>query len=131
VFSCQVERYKESQEACQKVLEKEPENVKALFRYGKVLAIQGDLSEAVKHLQKALELNPDERVGVITTLHFLLSLIFHLITGDSGGAAEGSEEEGQGGERGEGNVQKNGQQPSQINRTCRKPQTLSMEKAGM
>ncbi|CAI7996314.1 Peptidyl-prolyl cis-trans isomerase FKBP8 [Geodia barretti] len=56
-----VERYKESQETCQKVLEKEPENVKALFRYGKVLAIRGDLSEAVKHLQKALELNPDER----------------------------------------------------------------------
>ena len=28
-----------------------------------VLAIQGDLVEAVKNLQKALELNPDERVG--------------------------------------------------------------------
>lgn len=28
--------YKESQGACQKVLEKEPNNVKALFRYGKV-----------------------------------------------------------------------------------------------
>lgn len=32
----QVEMYKESQGACQKVLEKEPNNVKALFRYGKV-----------------------------------------------------------------------------------------------
>ena len=32
----QVERYKESQEACEKVLKKDPENVKALFRYGKV-----------------------------------------------------------------------------------------------
>ena len=99
-----------------------------------VLAIRGDLSEAVKHLQKALELNPDERVGVIiTTRHFLLSSS-HLppdLTGDSGGAAEGSEEEGQGGEGGEGNVQTNGQQPSQVNRTGRKPQTLFMEKAGM
>lgn len=28
--------YKESQGACQKVLEKDPDNVKALFRYGKV-----------------------------------------------------------------------------------------------
>ena len=28
--------YKESQEACQKVLEKDPDNVKALYRSGKV-----------------------------------------------------------------------------------------------
>lgn len=28
--------YKESQEACQKVLQSDPNNVKALFRYGKV-----------------------------------------------------------------------------------------------
>jgi FK506-binding protein 8 len=56
-----VERYKESQEACCKVLAKDPENVKALFRYGKVLAIQGELDDSVKILQKALELNPDER----------------------------------------------------------------------
>ena len=32
----QVEMYKESQATCQKVLEKDPDNVKALFRYGKV-----------------------------------------------------------------------------------------------
>lgn len=56
-----VEMYKESQGACQKVLEKEPNNVKALFRYGKVLAIQGELDSAVTHLQKALDLNPGER----------------------------------------------------------------------
>ncbi|XP_064460900.1 peptidyl-prolyl cis-trans isomerase FKBP8-like [Ornithodoros turicata] len=44
------------------VLKVQPNNVKALFRKGKILAHQGDVSEAVDVLKRALKLEPETKV---------------------------------------------------------------------
>lgn len=47
--------------ACESVLEKDPENVKALYRAGRVRSHLGDMKDAVASLQKALSLSPDDK----------------------------------------------------------------------
>ena len=54
--------YNEALESVTAVLEYDPNNVKALYRCGKVLLIKGEYDEAVVNLQKATNLSPDERV---------------------------------------------------------------------
>ena len=54
--------YNEALESVKKVLELEPENVKALYRYGKVYVLKGEYEPAVQYLQKASALQPDEKV---------------------------------------------------------------------
>uniref|UniRef100_A0A8C5H1T7 peptidylprolyl isomerase n=1 Tax=Gouania willdenowi TaxID=441366 RepID=A0A8C5H1T7_GOUWI len=54
--------------SCVSALAHEPENVKALFRMGKVLALQGEYSEAIQTLRKALKLEPSNK-----TIHAELS----------------------------------------------------------
>lgn len=44
------------------VLKVQPNNVKALYRKGKILADQGNYSEAVSVLKKALKLEPDTKI---------------------------------------------------------------------
>lgn len=54
--------HKEGLESCERVLKVDPDNVKALFRAGKLLSITStDLDAAVKHLQKAAALKPEEK----------------------------------------------------------------------
>ena len=40
------------------------DNVKALFRYGKVMLRKGESSSAVQYLRRALELSPNEKVNI-------------------------------------------------------------------
>ncbi|XP_034562773.1 peptidyl-prolyl cis-trans isomerase FKBP8 isoform X2 [Notolabrus celidotus] len=54
--------------SCVSALAHQPENIKALFRMGKVLALQGEYSEATKTLRKALKLEPSNK-----TIHAELS----------------------------------------------------------
>uniref|UniRef100_G3PG99 peptidylprolyl isomerase n=1 Tax=Gasterosteus aculeatus aculeatus TaxID=481459 RepID=G3PG99_GASAC len=54
--------------SCVSALEHEPENIKALFRMGKVLSLKGEYTEAVKTLRKALKLEPSNK-----TIHAELS----------------------------------------------------------
>ncbi|XP_036410518.1 peptidyl-prolyl cis-trans isomerase FKBP8-like [Megalops cyprinoides] len=54
--------------SCVSVLAHQPENVKALFRKGKVLALQGDYAEAIRDLKSALKLEPSNK-----TIHAELS----------------------------------------------------------
>nr|XP_058148730.1 LOW QUALITY PROTEIN: peptidyl-prolyl cis-trans isomerase FKBP8 [Dasypus novemcinctus] len=54
--------------ACSLVLQHQPDNVKALFRKGKVLAQQGEYSEAIPTLRAALKLEPCNK-----TIHAELS----------------------------------------------------------
>lgn len=57
----QVKQYRQALSACEKVLEKDPDNVKALYRAGRVLGHMGELEDAVKKLQKALSLSPEDK----------------------------------------------------------------------
>ncbi|XP_074525285.1 peptidyl-prolyl cis-trans isomerase FKBP8 [Halichoeres trimaculatus] len=54
--------------SCVSALAHQPDNVKALFRMGKVLALQGEYSESIKTLRKALKLEPSNK-----TIHAELS----------------------------------------------------------
>nr|XP_006009991.1 PREDICTED: peptidyl-prolyl cis-trans isomerase FKBP8 isoform X2 [Latimeria chalumnae] len=63
-----LEHYEAALKSCNSVLEYQPENVKALFRKGKVLALQGEYSEAISILKKALKLEPSNK-----TIHAELS----------------------------------------------------------
>ncbi|KAG7456811.1 hypothetical protein MATL_G00239860 [Megalops atlanticus] len=54
--------------SCVSVLAHQPDNVKALFRKGKVLALQGDYAEAIRDLKSALKLEPSNK-----TIHAELS----------------------------------------------------------
>ncbi|XP_028906185.1 peptidyl-prolyl cis-trans isomerase FKBP8 isoform X2 [Ornithorhynchus anatinus] len=54
--------------SCNMVLELQPDNIKALFRKGKVLAQQGEYSEAIPILRAALKLEPSNK-----TIHAELS----------------------------------------------------------
>lgn len=54
--------------SCVSALAHQPDNIKALFRMGKVLALQGEYSEAIQTLRKALKLEPSNK-----TIHAELS----------------------------------------------------------
>ena len=51
-----IKAYQAAQNSCMEVLQIDSNNVKALFRKGKVLAAQGELEEALKHTKKANQL---------------------------------------------------------------------------
>ncbi len=55
--------YNEALESVTNVLATDPENVKALYRCGKVYMVKGEFEEAVRFLQRASKLNPEERVS--------------------------------------------------------------------
>ncbi|KAM4707951.1 peptidyl-prolyl cis-trans isomerase FKBP8 [Discoglossus pictus] len=63
-----LDHYEAALKSCNMVLEHQPENIKALFRKGKVLAQQGECSEAITILRKALKLEPTNK-----TIHAELS----------------------------------------------------------
>ncbi|KAG5851323.1 hypothetical protein ANANG_G00091980 [Anguilla anguilla] len=54
--------------SCVAVLAHQPDNIKALFRKGKVLALQGEYAEAIGTLRRALKLEPGNK-----TIHAELS----------------------------------------------------------
>ncbi|XP_043392019.1 peptidyl-prolyl cis-trans isomerase FKBP8 isoform X2 [Chelonia mydas] len=56
-----LDHYEAALRSCTQVLEHQPENIKALFRKGKVLAQQGEYSEAIPLLKAALKLEPSNK----------------------------------------------------------------------
>ncbi|XP_016395803.1 peptidyl-prolyl cis-trans isomerase FKBP8-like [Sinocyclocheilus rhinocerous] len=63
-----LDHYEAALRSCVSVLAHQPDNVKALFRKGKVLALQGEYAEAIKSLKRALKLEPSNK-----TIHAELS----------------------------------------------------------
>ncbi|XP_051765619.1 peptidyl-prolyl cis-trans isomerase FKBP8 [Ctenopharyngodon idella] len=63
-----LDHYEAALRSCVSVLAHQPDNVKALFRKGKVLALQGEYAEAIKTLKRALKLEPINK-----TIHAELS----------------------------------------------------------
>ncbi|XP_019393900.1 PREDICTED: peptidyl-prolyl cis-trans isomerase FKBP8 [Crocodylus porosus] len=63
-----LDHYEAALKSCNLVLEHQPENIKALFRKGKVLAQQGEYSQAIPILKAALKLEPSNK-----TIHAELS----------------------------------------------------------
>ncbi|NXR11524.1 FKBP8 isomerase, partial [Semnornis frantzii] len=63
-----LDHYEAALKSCNQVLEHQPENIKALFRKGKVLAQQGEYREAIPILKAALKLEPSNK-----TIHAELS----------------------------------------------------------
>jgi FK506-binding protein 8 len=63
-----LDHYRAALRSCSLVLQHQPDNVKALFRKGKVLAQQGEYSEAIPILRAALKLEPSNK-----TIHAELS----------------------------------------------------------
>ncbi|XP_033120695.1 peptidyl-prolyl cis-trans isomerase FKBP8-like [Anneissia japonica] len=57
-----VQAYSAARKSCDWVLSNEKDNAKALFRKGKVLASQGELTEALEITKKALKLEPSNKV---------------------------------------------------------------------
>ncbi|CAF94214.1 unnamed protein product, partial [Tetraodon nigroviridis] len=57
-----LERYDVARKSCMLALEHQPNNVKALFRMGKVLAYQDEYREAIQMMRKALKLEPSNKV---------------------------------------------------------------------
>ncbi|TNM87369.1 peptidyl-prolyl cis-trans isomerase FKBP8 [Takifugu flavidus] len=57
-----LERYDAARKSCVLALEQQPDNVKALFRMGKVLAFQNEYREAIQMLRKALKLEPSNKM---------------------------------------------------------------------
>ncbi|KAK1119586.1 peptidyl-prolyl cis-trans isomerase FKBP8-like [Acipenser oxyrinchus oxyrinchus] len=58
-----LERYDDALETSSSVLELDPDNVKALFRKGKLLSDKGEFQEAMETLKKALKLEPSTKVN--------------------------------------------------------------------
>ncbi|MGH0171178.1 UNVERIFIED_CONTAM: hypothetical protein FKN15_060602 [Acipenser sinensis] len=58
-----LERYDDALETSSSVLELDPDNVKALFRKGKLLSAKGEFQEAMETLKKALKLEPSTKVN--------------------------------------------------------------------
>ncbi|CAK6955297.1 peptidyl-prolyl cis-trans isomerase FKBP8 [Scomber scombrus] len=63
-----LDHYDAALKSCVSALANQPENIKALFRMGKVLALQGEYTEAIQTLRKALKLEPSNK-----TIHAELS----------------------------------------------------------
>ncbi|KAI4828685.1 hypothetical protein KUCAC02_022764 [Chaenocephalus aceratus] len=63
-----LDHYDAALKSCVSALEHQPDNIKALFRMGKVLALQGEYAEAIQTLRKALKLEPSNK-----TIHAELS----------------------------------------------------------
>ncbi|CAI5798788.1 peptidyl-prolyl cis-trans isomerase FKBP8 [Podarcis lilfordi] len=63
-----LDHYDAALRSCNQVLEQQPDNIKALFRKGKVLAQQGEYREAIPILKAALKLEPSNK-----TIHTELS----------------------------------------------------------
>ncbi|XP_053152538.1 peptidyl-prolyl cis-trans isomerase FKBP8-like [Hemicordylus capensis] len=63
-----LDHYEAALRSCSQVLEQQPDNIKALFRKGKVLAQLGEYSEAIPILKAALKLEPSNK-----TIHAELS----------------------------------------------------------
>ncbi|XP_051981071.1 peptidyl-prolyl cis-trans isomerase FKBP8 [Xyrauchen texanus] len=63
-----LDHYEAALRSCVSVLVHQPDNVKALFRKGKVLALQGECAEAIRTLKEALKLEPSNK-----TIHAELS----------------------------------------------------------
>nr|XP_023854736.1 peptidyl-prolyl cis-trans isomerase FKBP8 isoform X2 [Salvelinus alpinus] len=57
-----LDHYEAALRSCVSVLAHQPDNIKALFRKGKVLALQGEYAEAIKILKRALKLEPSNKV---------------------------------------------------------------------
>lgn len=57
-----MEAYEAALKSVDFVLKVQPNNVKALYRKGKILACQGNVSEAVSVLKKALKLEPETKI---------------------------------------------------------------------
>ncbi|XP_069042252.1 peptidyl-prolyl cis-trans isomerase FKBP8 [Lepisosteus oculatus] len=65
-----LEHHEAALRSCVSVLAHQPDNIKALFRKGKVLALQGEYAEAIRILKRALKLEPTNK-----TIHAELSKI--------------------------------------------------------
>ncbi|XP_077390886.1 peptidyl-prolyl cis-trans isomerase FKBP8 [Festucalex cinctus] len=63
-----LDHYEAAFKSCAAALAHQPDNIKALFRMGKVLALQGEYREAIQTLRKALKLEPSNK-----TIHAELS----------------------------------------------------------
>ncbi|KAM3619403.1 uncharacterized protein V6R79_007652 [Siganus canaliculatus] len=63
-----LDHYDAALKSCVLALAHQPENIKALFRMGKVQALQGEYTEAIQTLRKALKLEPSNK-----TIHAELS----------------------------------------------------------
>ncbi|KAM4628840.1 peptidyl-prolyl cis-trans isomerase FKBP8 isoform 1-T2 [Polymixia lowei] len=63
-----LDHYDAALKSCVSALAYQPDNIKALFRMGKVLALQGEYAEAIRILRKALKLEPSNK-----TIHAELS----------------------------------------------------------
>lgn len=63
-----LDHYDAALKSCVSALAHQPENIKALFRMGKVLALQGEYTDAIQTLRKALKLEPSNK-----TIHAELS----------------------------------------------------------
>uniref|UniRef100_A0A087X836 peptidylprolyl isomerase n=3 Tax=Poecilia TaxID=8080 RepID=A0A087X836_POEFO len=63
-----LDHYDAALKSCVSALAHQPDNIKALFRMGKVLALQGEYTEAIQTLRKALKLEPSNK-----TIHAELS----------------------------------------------------------
>ncbi|MBZ3869106.1 Peptidyl-prolyl cis-trans isomerase FKBP8 [Sciurus carolinensis] len=57
-----LDHYRATLRSCSLVLEQQPDNIKALFRKGKVLAQQGEYSETIPILRAALKLEPSNKM---------------------------------------------------------------------
>ncbi|CAB1324355.1 unnamed protein product [Coregonus sp. 'balchen'] len=63
-----LDHYEAALRSCVLVLAHQPDNIKALFRKGKVLALQGEYADAIRNLKMALKLEPSNK-----TIHAELS----------------------------------------------------------
>ena len=63
--------YDEALESVLSVLRVDPVNIKALYRCGKVYLIKGELDDAIKTLQMAANLNPEEKVCLLHVTMFV------------------------------------------------------------
>ncbi|XP_041074022.1 FKBP prolyl isomerase 16 [Polyodon spathula] len=73
-----LERCNDALETSSSVLELDPDNVKALFRKGKLLSDKGEFQEAMETLKKALKLEPSTKA-----IHIELSKLVKKQTGDN------------------------------------------------
>lgn len=56
-----IKAYPAAEKSCSRVLQVDPDNVKALFRKGKVLAASGDTDQAIGLIKKANQLDPSNQ----------------------------------------------------------------------